>query len=139
MNIKLIEKANEIIKKVDNVSFGVIDENGYPHICAMSLSYPENINELYVTTTIDSNKIRRIKNNSKVSINYFTINDNITLAGEATILTDQESKSKYWQPWFKEVYPGGETDPSYCVIKFTTKKATLYIDEEVGEFDLAEK
>ena len=134
MNVKMFEKANEILKKTANVFLGVIDENGYPVVMSMSLINPENISEIFLSTTLDSNKSKSLQNNNKASICYNTSSDNITLVGEAEILTDQESKSKCWQNWFIEVYQGGETDPNYCIIKFTTQRASLYIDDETSEF-----
>jgi hypothetical protein len=34
--------------------------------------------------------------------------------------------------------PGGETDPNYCIIKFTAKRASLWIDNEGAEFTIDE-
>ena len=137
MNTKLFEKANEMIKTCKYAGFGVIDENGYPSVSAISLSNPENISELYFTTTMDSNKVKRLQKNNKASINCYTAENNITLVGEAEIFSDQVTKSKYWQDWVKfgaDVYPGGVSDPNYCFVKFTTKRASLWIDNEGAEF-----
>ncbi|MCL2568336.1 MAG: pyridoxamine 5'-phosphate oxidase family protein [Oscillospiraceae bacterium] len=135
-NANLIEKANQIIQLQANASFGVIDENGYPSVSAISLCNPETIATLYFTTTLDSNKAKRLTANSKASINAFTDANNITLVGKAEILTDQDSKNKYWKEWFCEVY-AGPTDPNYCVIQFTTERVSLWIGEDGGEFPLA--
>ena len=138
MNKVMLEKANKFIKTCVNVSFGVIDENGYPSVSTVSLVKPKNINELHFTTTLCSNKVKRLKKNNKASI-CVCMNDgskNITLVGEAEILCDQETKNEYWQDWFIEVYPGGKTDPNYCVIKFTTKRGSLWIDDEQTEFTI---
>ena len=136
MDSKMYEKANQLLKKAANVHLGVVDENGYPVVMAMSLINPENISVIYLSTTIDSNKSKSLQKNNKASVCYSTTNDNITLVGEVEILTDQGTKSKCWQNWFLEVYPGGETDPNYCIIKFTTKSASLYIDENVSAFEM---
>ncbi|MCL2843037.1 MAG: pyridoxamine 5'-phosphate oxidase family protein [Oscillospiraceae bacterium] len=139
MNTKLFEKANELIKTFAYASFGVIDEHGYPSVSAVSLQNPENISELYLTTTLDSNKAKRLQKNNKASINCYTSMNNITLVGETEIVSDQETKSKYWQDWValgSDVYPGGVSDPNYCFIRFTTKRVTLWIDEEGAEFTL---
>jgi general stress protein 26 len=53
--------------------------------------------------------------------------------GEAEILTDQETKSRFWQDWFITHFPGGETDPNYCIIKITTKRVSLWVDNEGAE------
>jgi len=136
MDSKMMEKANAIIKKSANVSLGVIDENGYPVVMAMSPINPENISEIFLSTTIDSNKAKCLQRNNKAGVCCNTNEHNITLVGEAEILTDQETKSKCWQNWFIEVYPGGETDPAYCIIKFTTKRVAMFIGGEASEFEL---
>ena len=137
MNKQLFEKANEIIKTCSNASFGVIDEAGFPSVSAISLVNPQDITELYFATSIDANKAKRIKSNNKASICYYNSDDdalaNITLVGEAEICTDQETKSKYWLNWFIHMYPEGETDPNYCIVKFKTKRASLYINHESAE------
>ena len=138
MNTKMVEKANKVLQKAANVNLGVIDENGYPVVMAMSIINPESISEIYLSTTIDSNKAKCLQKNNKASVCCATTNDNITLVGEVEICTDQETKSKCWQNWFIEVYPGGETDPSYCVLKFTTKRAAMFVGCEVAEFEIAE-
>ena len=136
MNANMVEKANRIIKKCANVHLGVIDEQGYPVVMAMSLINPETISEIFLSTTIDSHKAKSLQKNKKASVCCSTNENNISLVGEVNILTDQETKSKCWQNWFIEVYPGGETDPNYCVIQFTTKRVSLFIDCEASEFEL---
>ena len=135
MNIQILEKASKIIAKCNNAAFGIIDDMGFPSVSVVSLCYPQDVLEVYFTTGLESNKVRRLRANNKASINCFTNADNITLVGVAEILTDQESKSKYWQNWFTEIY-GDETNPEYCVIKFTTHRVSLWVDEESAEFEI---
>ena len=139
MNTKLFEKANEIIRTFEYASIGVVDENGYPSVSAISLLNPDNISRLYFTTTMDSNKIKRLQKNNKASINCYTNMSNITLVGETEILIDQETKKKYWHDWVKlgvDIYPDGVSDSNSCFVGFATKRATLWIDEEDAEFKL---
>ena len=136
MNPKIINKSNEIIKKTSSAHLGVVDENGYPVVMSISLTNTESIDEVYMTTTLDSNKATYLKKNNKASVCISNANNNITLVGEIEICTDQESKSKCWINWFSEVYEGGETDPNYCVLKFTTKRYKLLIGYETAEGSL---
>ncbi|MCL2438300.1 MAG: pyridoxamine 5'-phosphate oxidase family protein [Coriobacteriia bacterium] len=140
MSTKLFKKANKMIRVFGTASIGVIDEDGYPSVSAIALCNPNSISELYFTTIMDSNKRKRLQKNSKASINCFTEENNITLVGQAKIYSDQESKSKYWQDWVDlgaDIYPGGVSDPDYCFVRFTTERASLWIDEEGAEFDLS--
>ena len=134
MNLNMIEKANKILKSCKNASFGVIDEDGFPSVSTISLIEPENIMELYLSTNLDGNKARRLQNNNKASLCCCIKDNNITLVGEAEVITDQEIKNRYWQDWFNEIYEGGKTDPNYAIIKFTTKRVSLWINWQGDEF-----
>ena len=138
MNMKIIEKANQIIKTCDTAYFGVIDEDGYPSVSTVSPISPENILEIFISTNIGGNKEKRLRKNSRASVCFRSVTDNITLVGDAEIVTDQETKDRCWQDWFINHYPGGKTDPNYIVIKFTTKRASLWVDFEIAAFTIAE-
>jgi len=134
MNTKMFEKANQFIKTRNDASFSVIDENGYPSASAVWLINQENISEVYFSTIVGSNKYKRLHKSNRASICCYAQFDNLTLVGEAEVLADQASKSKHWQEPFIHIYPKGDTDPTYCVIKFTTKRVSLHIDHEGAEF-----
>jgi len=134
MDTAVIEKANQIIKVCNTAYIGVIDEKGFPSVSTVSLIKPMGIFEVYFTTTADSNKAKRLANNNKASLCCRTDEDsNITLVGETEIITDQETKSRCWEDWLIAHYPGGETDPNYIVIKFTTKRVSLLLENGSAE------
>ena len=137
MNANIFEKTNQIIKTCDTAYFGSIDEDGYPTVSTVSVVKPESIFEVHFTTSLDSGKVSRLRNDNRASV-CFKTDSNITLIGTAEILTDQESKSRYWLDWFKDHYAGGETDPTYCVIKFTTKRVSLWLGSEGAVFTIDE-
>ncbi|MCL2753804.1 MAG: pyridoxamine 5'-phosphate oxidase family protein [Defluviitaleaceae bacterium] len=134
--LEMLEKANEFIKTHSNASFSVIDENGFPSASAIWLMGHKGVSEIYFSTPKGSNKYQRLQKCNKASINTYSDFNNLTLVGEAVVLTDQESKSKHWQEPFIHIYPEGDTDPTYCIIKFTTKRVSLHIDHEGAEFTL---
>ena len=134
MDTNIFAKANQIIKTCDVAYLGIIDENGYPHVSTVSTIKPENIVEAYFATGIVANKTKRLLKDKRASVCYRSENNNITLVGEVEILTDQTTKSQYWIDWFINHFPGGETDPNYCIIKFTTKRVSLWVDNESAEF-----
>ena len=138
MNSNIYAKANEIIKSCDAAYLGVIDENGYPHVSTVSTIKPEDIFTAYFATGVNANKTKRLLRDNRASVCYRAGGDNITLVGETEILTDQKTKSKYWLDWFINHFQGGETDPDYCIIKFSTKRASLWIGAESAEFTIDE-
>lgn len=137
MNANLFAKTNAAIKACTEAYFAVIDEQGYPSVSTVSVIQPQNLFEIYFSTSLDCNKTNRLRNNSRASL-CFKCDYNITLVGEATILTDQATKSKYWQDSFINHYAGGETDPNYCIIKFTTQRVSLWLGSEGGAFTIDE-
>ncbi|MCL2079470.1 MAG: pyridoxamine 5'-phosphate oxidase family protein [Oscillospiraceae bacterium] len=137
MNANIFEKANQIIKGCDTAYFGVIDEDGFPSISAVSVIMPKNIFEVHFATQINGNKVKRLHKNNKASVCFKTDNCNITLVGEAEILTDQETKSRFWVlDWMPHIFPDGEADPNYCVVKMCTKRVSLWIDNEDAAFTI---
>lgn len=138
MNSNIIEKANILVNSSDTAYIAVIDENNYPSVSTISSIKTDGIFEAYFTTGIEANKTKRIMNNNKVSICYNIDGDNITLVGEAEILTDKDIKHVLWEDWFINHFPLGKDDPTYCIIKFTTKRVSLWIDHESSEFTINE-
>jgi general stress protein 26 len=138
MDSNIFAKANKIIKNCDAAYLGVIDENGFPSVSTVSVIGPENIFEAYFSTNIGSNKEKRLQKNNRASICYREGGNNITLVGDVEILTDQPTKSRFWIDWFIDHYSGGETDPNYCIIKFTTKRVSLWVENESAEFMIEE-
>jgi general stress protein 26 len=138
MNSNIFAKANQIAKACDTAYIGVLDDDGFPNVSTVSTIKPESIFEAHFATGMASNKVKRLLNDKRASVCYHMGGDNITLIGEVQILTDQDAKSKYWLDWFIDHFPGGETDPNYCIIMFTTKRASLWIDNESAEFMIDE-
>jgi general stress protein 26 len=50
------------------------------------------------------------------------------LRGTMEVLTDAASKQMIWREGDTEYYPGGVTDPNYCVLKFTATDGRFYSD-----------
>ena len=138
MNTNLFEKANQIVRANSSAQLGLIDEEGYPSVSTISTIKTESIFEIYASTNIGANKEKRLRKNNKASICFCADGNNVTLVGDAEIVTDQETKSRCWLDWFKDHYQGGETDPDYVVIKFKTKRVSLWIDCESAEFTIDE-
>ena len=145
MNKKAIGKAEEIIQgKTAAVNMGagvtlsLLDNEGYPTTSTLSISKAEGIRQITFASSLDSNKAKRAKENSRASVCIFDDDYeggayyNITLVGDIEVVTDIETKRETWYQGLEEHYPnGGLNDPNYCVLKFTTKRYNLWVD--VGE------
>jgi len=136
MNANIFAKANQIIKTCDAVYIGVIDENGFPSVSTVMPVITKDIFVTYFTTNFSGNKARRLQRDNRASVCYHSGGNNITLVGEAEILTDQETKSRCWFDRLATHFPGGETDPEYCVIKIVTKHISLSLDIGNAKFTI---
>ena len=108
-----------------------VDEEGFP--CTKAMLAPrkrEGIKTFYFTTNTFSLRVAHYKSNSKACI-YFCDAEGfkgIMLRGTMEVLTDAKSKEMIWRDGDEEYYPGGVTDPNYCVLKFTATDGRFYSD-----------
>ena len=146
MSEKAIAKAGEIIKsKTAGVNMGsgvalsLIDHEGYPTTSTLSISKADGIRQITFGVSLDSNKAKRAKANSRASVCIFDDDYaggayyNITLVGDVEVVTDAQMKKDTWYEGLEEHFQGGADDPNYCVLRFTTKCYNLWVDMEEGE------
>ena len=108
-----------------------VDEEGFP--CTKAMLSPrvrEGIKTFYFTTNTFSLRVAHYKANPKASI-YFCDAEGfkgMMLRGTMEVLTDAKSKEMIWCDGDEQYYPGGVTDPNYCVLKFTATDGRFYSD-----------
>ena len=127
--------VKELIGKMADtlpVSFiSSVDEEGYP--CTKAMLSPrvrDGIKVFYFTTNTFSLRVAHYKANPKACI-YFCDAEGfkgMMLRGTMEVLTDATSKEKIWRNGDEQYYPGGVTDPNYCVLKFTATDGRFYSD-----------
>jgi len=132
---EIITKAAGIIAgKAGEMSgyctIALIDEEGYPTASTISISKSKGIEWLTFCVSLDDNKARRIGKCNRASVCVSSLEYNITLVGTAEIITDREIKKEMMLPGACEIWPGGADDPDYCVLRFTTRRYNLYVDEQ---------
>ena len=108
-----------------------VDEEGFP--CTKAMLSPrvrEGIKVFYFTTNTFSLRVAHYKTNPKACI-YFCDEEGfrgMMLRGTMEVLTDSKSKEMIWRDGDEQYYPGGVTDPNYCVLKFTAADGRFYSD-----------
>ena len=125
MNIE--EKAAQIVAAAEVVTVASIDENGYPRPVAMVKLKDKN-GGIYFSTGTSTAKVAHFKANSKAGISIVEGENSVVYTGEMEIVTDQGVKESLWDDWMLPHIPGGVTNPQYCVLKFTPKSSTYWID-----------
>ena len=123
-----------IAKMADSLSVAYIssvDEEGFP--CTKAMLAPrkrEGVKTFYFTTNTFSLRVAHYKANPNASI-YFCDAEGfkgMMLRGTMEVLTDAKSKEMIWRDGDTQYYPGGVTDPNYCVLKFTATDGRFYSD-----------
>ena len=108
-----------------------VDQDGFPWTKAMLKPRKrEGIKAFYFTTNTFSIRVAQYKANPKASIYFCDAKGfkGMMLRGTMEVLTDAASKEMIWRDGDTEYYPGGVTDPNYCVLKFTATDGRFYSD-----------
>jgi len=138
---KIIERANDIVGKGNVLgknfpSVALMDEHGYPTASTTAIVLADGINWLTFSVVAGQNKANRAVANNRASVCINSDHYNITLVGEIEILTDPASREENWvQGWSNRHFVAVDND-DYLVLRFTTKRYSLFIDNEqvYGEF-----
>ena len=134
MNAGLAPVRELIVEMADTLPTAFIssvDEEGFP--CTKAMLAPrrrEGIKAFYFTTNTSSVRVAHYRANPRASV-YFCDEKNfraVMLKGTMEVLTDQTSKDMIWREGDTQYYPGGVTDPNYCVLKFTATEGRFYSD-----------
>ena len=108
-----------------------VDQDGFPWTKAMLRPRKrEGVKTFYFTTNTFSVRVAQYKANPKASIYFCDARGfkGIMLRGTMEVLTDAASKEMIWRKGDEQYYPGGVTDPNYCVLKFTATDGRFYSD-----------
>ncbi len=108
-----------------------VDTDGFPWTKAMlAPRVREGIKVFYFTTNTFSLRVAQYNANPKASICFCDTKGfkGMMLRGTMQVLTDAKTKEMIWRDGDTEYYPGGVTDPNYCVLKFTATDGRFYSD-----------
>jgi general stress protein 26 len=136
MSNELIAKAEVIMSNASVATIAKIDDKGYPRASTISNIKTDGLKTIWFSTGLNSDKVKFLTHNNKAGVCYCEGGNNITLTGTIEVLTEPELKKQLWIDWFINHFPGGITDPNYCILKFTTKEATFWIDNQYEEIIL---
>lgn len=123
-----------------SVSFiSSISEQGFPNMKAMlPPRRREGIREFYFTTNTSSMRVAQYKNDAKACIYFYDKRffRGVMLIGKMEVLQDPVSKEMIWRDGDTMYYPGGVTDPDYCVLKFTAFSGRYYANFKSETFEI---
>ncbi|MDO9490847.1 pyridoxamine 5'-phosphate oxidase family protein [Acetobacterium sp.] len=133
------QTIGDLIDQQSAAFISSVDDKGFPNTKAMLPPRKrEGIRTFYFTTNTSSMRVAQYRSNPKACI-YFCDKlffRGIMLKGTMAILEDVKSKEMIWLEGDTMYYPGGVTDPDYCVLKFTAETGRFYSDFNSEEFNI---
>lgn len=129
--------VGNLIDKQKTAFLSSVDDAGWPNTKAMLPPRErEGIRVFYFTTNTSSRRVAQFRGNPKACI-YFADTRffrGVMLTGTVEVLTDAEAKERIWREGDDMYYPGGVTDPDYCVLKFTAVAGRYYSNFKSEDF-----
>ena len=134
-----VQTIGNLIDK-QSVSFiSSVSPEGFPNTKAMlPPRLREGIKTFYFTTNTSSMRVSQYRENPKACI-YFCDKRffrGVMLLGTMEVLDDAASKELIWRDGDTMYYPGGVTDPDYCVLRFTAVSGRYYSNFKSESFDI---
>ena len=133
----ILNVVNGILNKCESIQLASITEEGFPRICEMEKIYSENIYEIIMATSNNSQKINHFLKNNKASIGFSDENNSISLMGFIEIENIENIKEKMGnnidpERWFEKNKNG---DYYFCGLRFKLKKARLFINGKQYDYE----
>lgn len=134
------EHLLDFIHKQKTAFVASVDEDGFPNLKAMFTPRKIEGNSFYFSSNTSSLRAQQYLNNPKASIYFYHRGrfryEGIMLTGTMEVLQDPDLKKEIWQIGDTIYYPGGVTDPDYCVLRFTALRGRQYCDLKNEDFDM---
>ena len=125
---ELEKEITSLIDRQDICFISYVDENGFPSTRAMlNPRKRQGIKEFYLTTNSSSQKVKAILANPHAGLYFYDrpLYDGVAFTGTAEIIYDQSIKDEIWRD-MDTIFYESNTDPEYCVLKFTAQSARYY-------------
>lgn len=126
----ILEKAERMAAQCDALTIAYIREDGYPRASTISPIKVDGLRTIYLSTTMQCLKTKRILANPKASLCIRGAQGNITLTGKIVVSQDEALRAELWQDWMIEHFPDGPAGEMFCVFIFSAEEADLWIDGE---------
>ena len=133
------QTIGNLIDKQGVAFIASVDADGFPNMKAMLPPRKrEGIKAFWFTTNTSSMRVAQYRENPNACI-YFMDKRffrGVMLKGTMEVLEDAASKEMIWQDGDVMYYPGGVTDPDYCVLKFTAQNGRYYANFNSEDFEI---
>lgn len=127
--LKDIKQEIQSLRKNSRFAYvGSVNDEGFPQIKCMFAMKGGDLRTHYFSTNTSSKRVGQFRQNPKASVYYCneTFFKGALFSGSMQVMEDVETKARFWRKGDKQYYPGGVTDPDYCILKFTAETVNFY-------------
>ncbi len=131
------QTIGNLIDKQGVAFISSVDDKGFPNMKAMLPPRKrEGIRAFWFTTNTSSRRVAQYRANPNACIYFYDKRffRGVQLLGTMEVLEDAVSKEMIWRDGDTMYYPGGVTDPDYCVLKFTAQTGRYYSNFSSEDF-----
>lgn len=119
-----------LIDRQDVCFLSFINDAGFPTTRTMlNPRKRQGIKEFYLTTNSNSQKVQSLLINDRAGLYFYDRNTyrGVAFTGHVEVVHDQSVKDQIWRD-MDTIFYESNTDPDYCVLKFTAVAARYYRD-----------
>lgn len=129
---------SDLIDKQDVCFLSFINAGGFPTTRAMlNPRKRQEIKEFYLTTNSKSQKVQSLLANPHAGLYFYdrATYRGVAFTGQVEVIHDQTIKDEIWRD-MDTIFYESNTDPDYCVLKFTAQAARYYQDYNSTDIQL---
>jgi general stress protein 26 len=136
-----ISEIQRFVARREVAFIASVDGEGFPNMKAMLPPRKrDGLREFYFSTNTSSMRAAQYRENPKACIYFYRKApfkyQGVMLIGTMDVLEDEATKREMWQKGDTIYYPGGVTDPDYCVLKFTAVSGRYYCNLKTESFEI---
>lgn len=133
------ETLGKLMDKAGVCFLSYTDQQGYPVTRAMLPPRERTgLRTFLFSTNTSSNKVSCLRARPRAGL-YFVDRRffrGLSLTGTVEVLETPEAKERIWREGDTLYYPGGVTDPDYCVLRFTAVGGRYYSHFKSEDFEV---
>lgn len=134
----LIKNIEALVDRQDVCFLSFVNPQGFPTVRTMlNPRKRQGLKEFFLTTNAASQKVQALQADPKSGLYFYdrALYRGVAFSGTCEIIQDQSVKDEIWRD-MDTIFYQNNTDPNYCVIKFTAISARLYQDYHSTEFTI---
>ena len=134
----LIPIITKLIDRQEVCFLSFLDQNNFPTTRTMlNPRKRQGIKEFYLTTNTKSQKVQDLLQNPKAGLYFYDrpLYRGVAFTGTVEVLYDQNIKDEIWRD-MDTIFYENNTDPNYCVLKFTAEAARYFGDYQSTDIAL---